>query len=552
MRIGGKLVLGFVAVAFIAAVVGLFGIINLNTVAEEDIVLYRRVTLPIMYLLEISEAYQRARINMRDMVESQDAAKKKAVNDKIDGFLKIIDENIKLYEATIFTDDGRKMYQDLINMEKNWRDILIREISLSIEDKDEEARILMNGIGSDAASSFQKAIRDLTDRKVAQGDSISKGNTALAARSGIIMITALLLGAACSLAMGILLSRSITKPLNVAVELAGMVAKGDLRERPPRQYLKRKDEIGFLAHALDGMIGELSQIAESIRNSSENVSSGSGELSSSAQTMSQGATEQASSAEEVSSSIEEMTATIRQNAENALTTEKIAQKSSVDAEEGGKAVAETVQAMKDIAAKITIIEEISRQTNLLALNAAIEAARAGEAGKGFAVVASEVRKLAERSQVAAAEISKMSVSSVDIAVKAGDMLGSLLPDIKRTAELVQEISASSREQNTGTEQIAKAVMQLDQVIQQNASISEEMASMAEELASQAEHLKNTITFFKVSTEGIHAQAAGHMGTAQERARSKRIAEVRKEALHSEAQETGITLPAGEEKGVSGL
>jgi methyl-accepting chemotaxis protein len=198
--------------------------------------------------------------------------------------------------------------------------------------------------------------------------------------------------------------------------------------------------------------------------------------------------------------MEQMTSNIRQNADNAQQTEKIALKSATDARDGGKAVSETVAAMKEIAGKISIIEEIARQTNLLALNAAIEAARAGEHGKGFAVVASEVRKLAERSQAAAGEISHLSTTSVEVAERAGEMLTKLVPDIQRTAELVQEISGASNEQNSGAEQINKAIQQLDQVIQQNASASEEMASTAEELSSQAEHLQESIAFFKTGDE----------------------------------------------------
>ncbi|KKL21754.1 hypothetical protein LCGC14_2442270, partial [marine sediment metagenome] len=189
---------------------------------------------------------------------------------------------------------------------------------------------------------------------------------------------------------------------------------------------------------------------------------------------------------------------IKQNSDNALQTEKISQKASQDAQEGGQAVTEAVNAMNDIAKKISIIEEIARQTNLLALNAAIEAARAGEHGKGFAVVASEVRKLAERSQSAAGEISELSSSSVEVAERAGELITQLVPDIQKTADLVQEISAASAEQTSGAEQINKAIAQLDQVIQQNASASEEMAATSEELNSQADQLQSTISFFKTN------------------------------------------------------
>jgi methyl-accepting chemotaxis protein len=223
-------------------------------------------------------------------------------------------------------------------------------------------------------------------------------------------------------------------------------------------------------------------------------------MSMSAQSISQGATEQAAGAEEVSSSVEEMSSSIRQNTDNAATTESMSRKAAEDGARGGVAVANTVRAMGEIAGKIGIVEEIARQTNLLALNAAIEAARAGEAGKGFAVVASEVRKLAERSQSAAAEISKLSASSVQIAHEAGKLLDGIVPDVRKTAELVQEISASSREQASGVDQIAKAVVQLDQVIQQNASASEEMASMAEELSGQAGTLNELVAVFKLGED----------------------------------------------------
>ncbi|MCP4753919.1 MAG: methyl-accepting chemotaxis protein, partial [Proteobacteria bacterium] len=287
---------------------------------------------------------------------------------------------------------------------------------------------------------------------------------------------------------------SIANPLAKGTALAQAVAQGDLTARID---VDQKDEIGMMAAALQTMKDKLTDIVGSIRGASDNVASGSEQLSSTAQQLSQGATEQASSVEETTSSMEEMSSNIQQNADNSDQTNKIASKAAKDAEESGGAVTEAVSAMKEIAKKITIIEEIARQTNLLALNAAIEAARAGEHGKGFAVVAAEVRKLAERSQNAAGEISELSASSVDVAEKAGGMLEKLVPDIQKTAELVQEISASSAEQNSGADQINKAILQLDQVIQQNASATEEMASTSEELSSQAQQLQETISFFKI-------------------------------------------------------
>ncbi len=287
---------------------------------------------------------------------------------------------------------------------------------------------------------------------------------------------------------------NLVEATNGITDNARKVSEGNLMVE-----LKKRCDNDDLMESLSNMVAKLKEVVLEVQSAADNVASGGQEMSATAQEMSQGATEQAASAEEVSSSMEEMAASIRQNTDNAMQTEKIAIKSAADAKEGGKAVTATVVAMKEIATKISIIEEIARQTNLLALNAAIEAARAGEHGKGFAVVASEVRKLAERSQSAAGEISQLSTSSVAIAEQAGEMLNRMLPDIQKTAELVQEISASSKEQDAGAEQINKAIQQLDQVIQQNASAAEEMASTTEELSSQAEQLKATIAFFTLDT-----------------------------------------------------
>ncbi|QTA88327.1 methyl-accepting chemotaxis protein [Desulfonema magnum] len=266
----------------------------------------------------------------------------------------------------------------------------------------------------------------------------------------------------------------------------------------------------------------LRKIVKQVRRASDTVASGSQELNISAQQVSQGTSEQAASAEEVSASMEEMSSNISLNTDNAIQTEKIALKSAEHARDSGKAVIKTVNAMKDIAEKTAIIEEVARQTNMLALNAAIEAARAGEKGKGFAVVASEVRKLAERSQKAAVKIGKLSVSSVNIAETAGEMLEQLVPDIQKTAELVQEISAAGREQNTGTEQINDAVQQLDQVIQRNASAAEEMASTSEELSVQADQLREVIALFGVTETVRNTRKNSEFGSETRGINSVRI------------------------------
>lgn len=303
-----------------------------------------------------------------------------------------------------------------------------------------------------------------------------------------------------------LVSRQLSRQLAEGVRFAERMAEGDLSARIE---IDQKDEIGQLAAALSSMAVRLGEIVREVRNASGNVGAGSRRISETSEELSQGANEQAASAEEVSSSEEEMSANISQNSENASETERIAVKAAENAAEGGEAVMKTVEAMKQIVEKIEIIDEIARNTNLLALNAAIEAARAGEAGKGFAVVAAEVRKLAERSQGAALEISELSRNSMDTAENAGELLTRIVPDIRKTAELIREISAASREQDNGASQINDAVMQLDSVVQQNASSSEELAAMAEELSSQALQLEETIGFFRTASgdEGLPREPA---------------------------------------------
>jgi methyl-accepting chemotaxis protein len=286
----------------------------------------------------------------------------------------------------------------------------------------------------------------------------------------------------------------MTANLRTTAAIARQIADGDLMVSP--KPLSDKDTLGI---ALEQMVERLRGVVADAISASENVSAGSQELSASSEQVSQGATEQAASAEEASASMEEMASNIKQNADNAAQTEKIARQSAKDAEASGEAVTRAVTAMRTIAEKIGIVQEIARQTDLLALNAAVEAARAGEHGKGFAVVASEVRKLAERSQSAAAEIGSMSSDTVKAAAEAGEMLGRLVPDIRKTAELISEISAACREQDIGASQINEAIQQLDKVTQQNAGASEQMSATSGELAAQAEELQTSIAFFKVDS-----------------------------------------------------
>jgi methyl-accepting chemotaxis protein len=290
--------------------------------------------------------------------------------------------------------------------------------------------------------------------------------------------------------------------LKATAQKAKLIAAGDLTV--DLNLLSDKDVLG---KSLAEMVARLTEVIQDVQSGSYQVASGSQQLSSSSEEVSQGASEQAAAIEQLSSSMEELASTVAQTADHARQTAAIATKVSGDAEEGGKAVKETVAAMEHIAEKIDLIEEIARQTNLLALNAAIEAARAGEHGKGFAVVASEVRKLAERSQVSAQEIRGVASKSVQTAIGAGRLIDEIVPQIRKTADLVQEIDAASSEQARGVTENAKAVEQMDLVVQGNSAAAEEMASTSEELTAQAAQLQDAIAFFKVSGQTARPRIA---------------------------------------------
>lgn len=337
----------------------------------------------------------------------------------------------------------------------------------------------------------------------------------------VIMIISIIV-ALISILFSVIISRGLIIPINKGVKFAERVANGDLTASVD---VNQKDEIGKLASSLSNMVAKLREIVENVRSGAENIASSSQEMSSTSQAMSQGSSEQASSAEEVSSSMEQMVANIEQNATNSKQTEEIAIISAQSIRKGSGTTTMAVQSMKDIANKIQIVNEIAFQTNILALNAAVEAARAGEHGKGFAVVAAEVRKLAERSKIAADEIAVVSKAGVEISDQAGKQLQAVVPEMDRTVNLVQEIAASSLEQNSGADQINNAIQQLNQVTQQNAAASEELATASEELSAQADQLRNVIAYFKVGNHNIRSSKGntipGNNGSDKKKAFKKR-------------------------------
>jgi methyl-accepting chemotaxis protein len=306
------------------------------------------------------------------------------------------------------------------------------------------------------------------------------------------------------------IAKTVTRSLLEAVRVANELSQGNLAAGVE---VYSTDETGQMLQALKDMSDRLSQTLGEVKNSAGALASGSAQVSASAASLSQGTSEQAASVEESTSSLEEMSGSITQNSDNSRMMEQVASKGAREAEESGKAVKQTVDAMKSITEKINIIDEIAYQTNLLALNAAIEAARAGEHGRGFAVVATEVRKLAERSQTAAKEISNLATDSVKIAEHSGKLLDELVPSIQKTADLVKGVSAASREQASGVNQINKAMAEVDQVTQRNASSAEELSSTAEEMAAQSEGLLQLMAFFKIRGRTESSFSFVHQGRA---------------------------------------
>ncbi|KWT93564.1 methyl-accepting chemotaxis protein [Candidatus Magnetominusculus xianensis] len=504
MKTGTRLGLAFGIIIVLLLVIAVVGINSLGSLNHDmdDIVKDKYPKVAILNDIQ-GEINQIAR-SMRNMLILD---KKEQIQKELDKVLearKKIGTNLEKLTPLVKSDSGRASLKAITDARAAYVTGQEEFLKLAAEGKQAEAKeLLITKVRAMQLGYFESIDKMIKHQEGSLEKTAKRAAEDYAsARTLIISLSVIAVVAAIVIAMWITMSllKQLGGEPHYIAGIAQSVADGDLTMRFDSG---KKSETGILL-AMRTMVEKLKEIVASVRSAADNVASGSSELSSGAQQLSEGATEQAASVEETSSSMEQMTSNIRQTTDNSRQTEAIATTAAKDALDGGKAVTEAVTAMKEIASKISIIEEIARQTNLLALNAAIEAARAGEHGKGFAVVASEVRKLAERSQKAAGEISELSASSVNIAEQAGTMLNKLVPDIRKTADLVQEITAASNEQNTGAEQINKAIQQLDQVIQQNASAAEQMASTSEELSSQSEQLQGTIAFFKTGADGAFA------------------------------------------------
>jgi methyl-accepting chemotaxis protein len=525
-----KLASAFGAIILLSAVSGVVAYTKLNDmVANTDLLVARASRMEKAAELEKNVLFQVRAEKNAILVPEADMDRFLADIDKFRGStLKLKDE---LHSAAP-SEHGKRLIENFHSTYAKMNSLQDETLTLARTDKAKAAERSMTVVRQAVGESMEAAGAYIAYLKKAMAEQAEHAQEE-GRRATIMLASLVIVSLVVGLGAAIWISFSIGRSLGRAVGLAGAVADGDLSRTIP---VASNDEIGDLVESLNVMVERLRQIVSEALTAAQNVSAGSQELSASADQLSQGASEQASSAEEASSSMEEMAANVKQNADNANQTEKIAAQSARDAEASGAAVGRAVEAMQTINEKITIVQEIARQTDLLALNAAVEAARAGEHGKGFAVVASEVRKLAERSQAAAAEIGTLSTESVKVAREAGSMLAKLVPDIKKTADLVQEITAACREQDVGSAQINQAIQQLDKVGQQNASASEEVSSTSEELASQAEQLQSTIAFFRIDHD---RNAAGEPI-------DKAVNQLRAKAATMAAADRGARKPSGVE------
>jgi methyl-accepting chemotaxis protein len=455
--------------------------------------------------------------------------------DRVNSEMAELNRGLATLDSTLNNPERRRLLAELLDLEKAYNEAFAAMVT-AITARNDIIKNTLNKLGPEIAKDVEDVKLSVMADQETLGPQLQAANTMAVIIVVIISLAAVILGILTALLITRAIGRQLGKDPDVIAGIAKEIAGGNLDLHFEENAIGVYGDMKNMATQLTGVVSE-------VLGGATNVASGSTELSASAENMSQGATEQAAAVEEVSASVEQMAGNIQQNTENSQTTADIANQSAIDATESGQAVSTAVVAMKDIAEKISIIEEIARQTNLLALNAAIEAARAGEHGKGFAVVAAEVRKLAERSGQAAGEISELSSTTVFVAEKAGDMLSKLVPNIQKTAALVQEITAASIEQNAGADQISRAITQLDAVIQQNASAAEQMASTSEELSGQSVQLEQTMSFFKVSSNG-GAPARVKSRTVS---RTARPALPQAESAHRAMPSAGLELDMGDEQ-----
>jgi len=506
LSLKAKLTLSFAFLIMITAALGVFSLWQMGNINAKSTEIASNWLPSVDAVNRLNTATSELRIAEFQHLTLTDPSQMAAWDDAAKEAIATIAELRQKYEALISSPEEHAIYDSFSDQFDRFLTQHAKGFALSANNQNDLALQVYNGEALQLFKDFSANLVKLVDMNTVGGELASAEGDEQYSQATMLSIIAMIVAAIAGIGIALFLVNDVMKTVggepDYVRSVVAEVASGNLGVDIA---VRAKDTTSVLA-GISAMVTTLRNVVGEVTAATRNVAAGSEEMSATAEQLSQGATEQASSTEEASASMEEMAATIKQSADNAAQTEKIARQSAADAIASGEAVNNAVAAMQTIAEKIMVVQEIARQTDLLALNAAVEAARAGEHGRGFAVVASEVRKLAERSQAAAAEISTLSGDTVKAAQSAGEMLGKLVPDIQRTAELVEEISAGSREQNAGAAQINTAIQQLDKVTQQNTSAAEEMSATSEELASQAEQLQAAISYFRIASSTASADA----------------------------------------------